>query len=106
MFDTWEDLLAASAETIATIGKRLADAVLIAVQDHLHAQVAVAFAEQGYHILCEKPMATSVKDCIQIEAAVKAGGMIFGMGHGMWSVVFTMFTSPNLFYSHALFSVQ
>ncbi|PPQ65227.1 hypothetical protein CVT26_000204 [Gymnopilus dilepis] len=83
VFDTWEDLLAASAETISTIGKRLADAVLIAVQDHMHAQVAVAFAAQGYHILCEKPMATSVQDCIKITNAVNDSGRIFGMGHVM-----------------------
>ncbi|KAF8914075.1 hypothetical protein CPB84DRAFT_1811503 [Gymnopilus junonius] len=83
VFHTWEDLLVASAETINTIGKRLADAVLIAVQDHLHAQVAVAFAAQGYHILCEKPMATSVQDCIKIETAINDSRKIFGMGHVM-----------------------
>ena len=82
VFDTWQDLHAASAETISTIGKRLADAVLIAVQDDLHLEVAVAFAEQGYHILCEKPMATSVEDCINMENAIKRAGTIFGMGHG------------------------
>lgn len=82
VFETWQDLHAASAETINTIGKRLADAVLIAVQDHMHLEVALAFAEQGYHILCEKPMATSLDDCIKMEAAIKKAGTIFGMGHG------------------------
>ena len=81
-FNSWQDLHAASAETIKAIGKRLADAVLIAVQDHLHVEVALAFAEQGYHILCEKPMATSLRDCIMIEEAIKKAGIIFGMGHG------------------------
>jgi predicted dehydrogenase len=83
VFDTWQDLLAASAETISTIGKRLADAVVIAVQDHLHAEVTAAFATQGYHILCEKPMATSVQDCLKMEMSIKRAGNIFGMGHGM-----------------------
>ncbi|KAF8165181.1 hypothetical protein B0H34DRAFT_671092 [Crassisporium funariophilum] len=83
VFSTWQDLHAASAETISTVGRRLADAVLIAVQDHLHAEVVAAFADQGYHILCEKPMATSVEDCIKMEAAVKKAGTIFGMGHVM-----------------------
>ncbi|KAF5388413.1 hypothetical protein D9615_000255 [Tricholomella constricta] len=82
VFDSWQALLAASAETISTIGKRLADAVVIAVQDHMHLDVALAFAEQGYHILCEKPMATSVDHCIKMEAAIKNAGTIFGMGHG------------------------
>lgn len=83
VFSTWEDLLAASAETISTIGKRLADAVIIAVQDHQHAEVTAAFAQQGYHILCEKPMATSIHDCLQMENAIKEAGVIFGMGHGI-----------------------
>ncbi|PPQ77315.1 hypothetical protein CVT25_010897 [Psilocybe cyanescens] len=83
VFKTWQELHTASAETIATVGKKLADAVLIAVQDHLHAEVAVAFADQGYHILCEKPMATNLMDCITIDRAIKDAGKIFGMGHVM-----------------------
>lgn len=84
VFKTWEDLLGASADTIKTIGKRLADAVIIAVHDDLHAEVAAAFAQQGYHILCEKPMATSIHDCLQMENAIKEAGIIFGMGHGIY----------------------
>ncbi|RDB22465.1 putative oxidoreductase YteT [Hypsizygus marmoreus] len=83
VFATWQDLHAASTETISTIGKRLADAVIIAVQDNMHLEVALAFAEQGYHILCEKPMATSLEDCVKMEAAIKKAGTIFGMGHVM-----------------------
>ena len=82
VFATWQDLHAASAETINTIGKRLADAVIVAVQDQMHLEVATAFAEQGYHILCEKPMATTLEDCIKMEAVVKKAGTIFGVGHG------------------------
>ncbi|PCH41294.1 NAD(P)-binding protein [Wolfiporia cocos MD-104 SS10] len=81
IFDDWRDLLKASEETIKTVGKRLADAVIVAVQDRMHLEVTMAFAEQGYHILCEKPMATSIEDCIKMDAAVKKAGIIFGMGH-------------------------
>ncbi|KAI0774411.1 streptomycin biosynthesis protein StrI [Fomes fomentarius] len=81
VFKSWQDLHTASAETIQTIGRRLADAVVIAVQDHMHKEVTLAFAAQGYHILCEKPMATSIEDCVKMEAAVKKAGVIFGMGH-------------------------
>ena len=84
VFTTWQDLHAASAETINTVGKRLADAVVIAVQDHMHLEVAAAFAEQGYHILCEKPMATKLEDCIKMETIIKKAGTIFGMGHGKY----------------------
>ncbi|KAH9173455.1 hypothetical protein EDB89DRAFT_2157600 [Lactarius sanguifluus] len=60
VFETWEQFHKASAETIQTVGKRLADAVLIAVQDHMHAELV---------------------HCLQIEAAVKKADIIFGMGH-------------------------
>ncbi|KAJ3575148.1 hypothetical protein NP233_g1282 [Leucocoprinus birnbaumii] len=79
VFTTWRDLLAASAETINTVGKRLADAVIIAVQDQMHPEVTLAFAKQGYHILCEKPMAITVDDCLRMERAIKKAGVIFGM---------------------------
>ncbi|KAF5393934.1 hypothetical protein D9757_000160 [Collybiopsis confluens] len=83
VFNTWHELHAASADTLRTVGKRLADAVVIAVQDNMHIEVTLAFAEQGYHILCEKPMATSLDDCIRMEEAINKAGVIFGMGHVM-----------------------
>ncbi|KAH8113443.1 NAD-binding protein [Phellopilus nigrolimitatus] len=81
VFHTWQAFHAASAETLATVGTRLADAVVVTVQDHMHCAVVRAFASQGYHVLCEKPMATSVEDCVRIADAVKKAGIIFGMGH-------------------------
>ncbi|THH33585.1 hypothetical protein EUX98_g532 [Antrodiella citrinella] len=81
VFNTWQELHAASAETIKTVGKRLADAVIVAVQDPMHYEVVLAFAEQGYHILCEKPMSTNLEDCLKMEGVVKKSGIIFGMGH-------------------------
>lgn len=82
VFSDWKAFYDASAETLKTLGKRLATAVLVTVQDEMHAELVEAFAGQGYHILCEKPMATKVEDCIRMERAVKKAGIIFGMGHG------------------------
>jgi len=93
-FETWEQFHKVSAETIQTVGKRLADAVVIAVQDHIHAESVVAFAAQGYDILCEKPMATSVEHCLLIEDAVKKAGIIFGLGHGMCCAFLFTHTPP------------
>ncbi|KAN0097319.1 hypothetical protein V8E55_001765 [Tylopilus felleus] len=81
VFNTWQDLLKASTETHETVGKRLADAVIVAVQDPMHKDVVLAFAQQGYHILCEKPMATSLRDLVEMEKAINEAGIIFGMGH-------------------------
>jgi predicted dehydrogenase len=67
---------------------KLADAVVVAVLDQLHAPVVSAFAKLGYHILVEKPMATSIPDCINMVREVQAGkptdgsaSLVFGVGH-------------------------
>ena len=49
-------------------------AVIICLPHHLHADVAMAAAEAGKHILCEKPMATTLAEVDgMIEAADAAG---------------------------------
>lgn len=84
-FNDWKDLLAAARQTSQALpGTRLADAIVVSVQDAMHMEVVLAFAELGYPILCEKPMATSVQDCLNMHDAVKRSGIIFGMGHGLY----------------------
>ena len=59
----------------------MADAVVIATRDPLHTEPAVAFADQGYHMLLEKPMAPTEPACRRIAAKVKAKGIIFAVRH-------------------------
>lgn len=61
--------------------ERFADAVIIATQDAMHVEPTLAFAEKGYHILLEKPMAPTAAECHRIVAAVKQAGIIFGVCH-------------------------
>jgi uncharacterized protein (DUF1810 family) len=53
-------------------------------KDQLHAPLVEAFAKQGYHILCEKPMATTIDECVEMVKQVQASGekKVFGVGHG------------------------
>jgi predicted dehydrogenase len=60
---------------------RVADAVLICTQDAVHVDPAVAFAELGYHVLLEKPMATTVAGCRRIVEAVERAGVLFAVCH-------------------------
>jgi len=55
---------------------RFADAVIIATQDAMHVQPAIAFAEKGYHVLLEKPMALNAEDCRRVVSAVKDAGVL------------------------------
>ncbi|XP_041655842.1 uncharacterized protein zgc:154075 isoform X1 [Cheilinus undulatus] len=61
--------------------EKFADAVLICTPDCLHKEPAVAFAKKGYHILLEKPMATSVEDCTAIVEACTQGGVMLSVAH-------------------------
>ena len=48
------------------------DAVFIATDNGTHARYSVRAAEAGRHVLCEKPMATTVEDCRQMIRACQA----------------------------------
>jgi len=69
--------------------ERFADAVVITTQDAMHAEPAIALAQKGYHILLEKPMAPNAADCQRIVEAVKASGVILGVGHVMLYTPYT-----------------
>lgn len=49
----------------------MVDAIYIALPNHLHARFAIRAAQAGVHVLCEKPMATSVAECEQMIAAAR-----------------------------------
>ncbi|MFG2002888.1 Gfo/Idh/MocA family protein [Spirillospora sp. NPDC048911] len=72
VFADWRDLAAAG---------RLADGVIIATPDAEHAEPAVRFADLGYHILLEKPMATTEADAVAILAAVERNGSTLAVCH-------------------------
>jgi predicted dehydrogenase len=55
------------------IEKEKLDAITVVTPDALHANIAVGGLGMGCHVLCEKPMATSMEDCHKIvEASKKA----------------------------------
>lgn len=72
VFADWRDLAARP---------RLADAVVIATQDALHAEPALELARLGYHVLLEKPMATSEVDGERIVDATERAGVMLAVCH-------------------------
>ncbi|MEO3883795.1 Gfo/Idh/MocA family oxidoreductase [Nonomuraea sp. B5E05] len=68
---------------------RQADAVVIATQDREHVEPAVRFAELGYDILLEKPMAVSEDDCHTIVEAAERSGAIFAVCHVLRYTAYT-----------------
>ncbi|KAE9365554.1 NAD(P)-binding protein [Stipitochalara longipes BDJ] len=61
------------------------DAVFVCVQDQMHKDVVLGLAPLGLHVMCEKPLATSLDDCVEIYKAVSGTGgkekRLFGIGH-------------------------
>jgi predicted dehydrogenase len=71
-FADWGDLAARG---------RVADAALVCTQDAMHAEPAAALAEAGYHVLLEKPMATTEAGCRRVVEAVERAGVILSVCH-------------------------
>jgi predicted dehydrogenase len=55
--------------------------VSICTPDRLHAEQAVAALAAGKHVLCEKPLATSLEDAARIVRKVQETGLTFMVGH-------------------------
>eukprot|EP01114_Cavostelium_apophysatum_P021009 TRINITY_DN7203_c0_g1_i1.p1 TRINITY_DN7203_c0_g1~~TRINITY_DN7203_c0_g1_i1.p1 ORF type:complete len:443 (-),score=68.08 TRINITY_DN7203_c0_g1_i1:26-1321(-) len=73
VFKDWKDL--------AKVEEKLADVAIICTQDQMHLEPAIHFANKGYHILLEKPMAVKEEDCKAIVEAVERNKVIFCVGH-------------------------
>ena len=57
------------------------DAVSIVTPNHLHFAPAKAFLEAGIHVICDKPLTTTVEDALSLARIVKKSGLIFGLTH-------------------------
>src|SRR5204863_8208274 len=57
------------------------DAVDICLPHHLHGAAIIDAAAAGKHILCEKPMCTSLSEADEIEKAVKKAGVTYMSAH-------------------------
>jgi predicted dehydrogenase len=57
------------------------EAVIIATSDAFHVPAALRALQAGKHVLCEKPLATSVEEAESLRAAVQSSGKILQVGH-------------------------
>jgi predicted dehydrogenase len=55
------------------------EAVAIVTPNHLHAPVAEAFLKAGIHVICDKPLATTVKEARRLEALAAKHRRIFAV---------------------------
>lgn len=58
------------------------DGAFICVRDELHIEVVTALATLELHIMCEKPLATSLEDCLKIQKSLQSYPQrVFAIGH-------------------------
>jgi myo-inositol 2-dehydrogenase/D-chiro-inositol 1-dehydrogenase len=57
------------------------EAVVVAVPNALHAEVAAAALAAGRHVLLEKPMATTLADCDRLATAASRARRVLTVGH-------------------------
>ena len=57
------------------------ECIYVATPVHLHAEQAIAAAEAGKHVLCEKPMAMTAAECDRMIAACRAHGVRLGVAY-------------------------
>jgi predicted dehydrogenase len=57
------------------------EAVSIVTPNHMHAPVAEAFLKAGIHVICDKPLTTSLADARKLQDLAKQTGLIFAVTH-------------------------
>jgi len=57
------------------------EAVSIVTPNNLHFAPAKAFLEAGIHVICDKPLTTTLEDALSLAEIVKRTGLVFGLTH-------------------------
>ncbi|HKT90185.1 MAG TPA: Gfo/Idh/MocA family oxidoreductase [Candidatus Sulfotelmatobacter sp.] len=57
------------------------DAVSIVTPNHLHYPIAKAFLEAGIHVICDKPITTTLEDALDLAKIVRNSRLVFGLTH-------------------------
>ena len=57
------------------------EAVSIVTPNNMHYPMAKAFLEAGFHVICDKPLTTTLEEALDLAAIVRRTGLIFGVTH-------------------------
>jgi len=76
VYSSFEEMAAVEA----THPERI-DVIAIVTPNDTHYSIAKAFLAAGIHVMCEKPMTTSLDEAIRLAAEVDRSGLIFALNH-------------------------
>lgn len=71
------------ADLASVLARDDVTAVTICSTNNTHADLAVAAARAGKHVMMQKPMATTLADCDRIVQAVEAAGVLYYQSHNL-----------------------
>lgn len=75
-YPTWQAMLEGE---LALPSEQRIDVVVIVTPNHVHFEVAKAFAENGFHVVCDKPLVHTSAQAEALQAVVAKSGVIFGV---------------------------
>lgn len=78
VYGSWEEM--AREEASRGDDERI-EAVSIVTPNHLHFPVARAFLERGIHVICDKPLTTTVEDAEALCRLASDQGLVFAVTH-------------------------
>jgi len=78
VYDTYEQM--AEREAALPEGERV-DFVSIVTPNHVHFRAARAFIERGIHVICDKPMTTTLDDAEALRRLVRERDVVFALTH-------------------------
>ncbi len=78
IYESYEEMAAAEAELPAD--ERI-EAVTIVTPNHLHHPVAMRFLEAGIHVVCDKPLATTLEDAEELCRETAERDLVFCVTH-------------------------
>jgi predicted dehydrogenase len=71
-----------SADLDEVLGAPDLEAVHVATPVTMHAEVVVAAAERGLHVLCEKPLASDLAEARRVKEAIESAGVVGAVNYG------------------------
>jgi predicted dehydrogenase len=110
-FEDWSDFLAYETDRRARMkageleeGNKEyngVDGVFVCVLDEMHVHVIKGLAPLGLHVMCEKPLATSLADCLGIYGAVSKEWEVLGK-KTIFGICHVLRYSPHNMFLHKL----
>jgi predicted dehydrogenase len=77
-YGSYKEMVAAESRLPAS---EKIDFVSIATPNHTHFEIAKAFAEAGFNIMCDKPMTFDLAQAEELARIVEKSGVVFGLTH-------------------------